>query len=119
MPEYSSRIDAVIYGACKGWDADDLFELAVAALDQWVDPQDHKALAVIKQVEALKDGGEDEDICGLCGEPGADKMPHPEHWPGEEVADTELVHAECEQAECARAHTALTQQQREDFLRTI
>jgi hypothetical protein len=24
---------------------------------------------------------ENEDICGLCGEPGADKFAHPVHWP--------------------------------------
>lgn len=45
-----------------------------------------------------------DDICGLCGEPGADKIPHPEHWPGEQIPDTELVHSECEKEECGRAH---------------
>lgn len=60
-----------------------------------------------------------EDICGLCGLPGADKMPHPCYWPGERVPESELVHVECEQAECGRAHAALTDKQREDFLRTI
>lgn len=59
------------------------------------------------------------DICGFCGEGGADKMPHPVHWPGEESAGTELVHAECEREECARAHSALSQRQRDDFLRSI
>lgn len=44
-----------------------------------------------------------DDICGLCGEPGADKYKHPCHWPGEQNPDGEFVHAECEQAECARA----------------
>lgn len=60
--------------------------------------------------------GED-DICGLCGETGADKMPHPIHWPGERVPETDIVHAECEQEECRRAHAALNTQQRERFLR--
>jgi hypothetical protein len=26
---------------------------------------------------------EGEDICGLCGKPGADKYKHPVRWPGE------------------------------------
>lgn len=45
-----------------------------------------------------------EDICGLCGMPGADKIPHPIRWPGELRPDTDLVHAECENEECSRAH---------------
>ncbi len=77
------------------------------------------------EVEALEDvlskatKDEDEDICGFCGEPGADKMPHPVRWPGEESAGTELVHIECEREECRRAHAALTDRQGEDFLRSI
>jgi hypothetical protein len=39
---------------------------------------------------------DDQDICGLCGLPGADKFAHPMHWPGETVPDGELVHSECE-----------------------
>ncbi len=65
-------------------------------------------------------GGEsDEDTCGLCGEPGADKIPHPNYWPGEQRPDTEFVHAECEQAEQARAHAALSQEERESILRNL
>ena len=60
-----------------------------------------------------------DDICGLCGQPGADKYAHPIHWPGERVPDGPLVHADCEALECQRAHAALTPQQREAFLRTI
>ena len=60
---------------------------------------------------------DDEDICGLCGEPGADKIAHPVHWPGEQVPDGELVHQACEDEECRRAHAALTDRQREQFLR--
>ena len=60
---------------------------------------------------------QDEDICGLCGEPGADKFPHPQHWPGEAIPDQPFVHAVCEQAECKRAHSLLTDKQREAFLR--
>lgn len=59
----------------------------------------------------------DENICGFCGLPGADKIPHPIRWPGENSADTELVHAECEQAECDRAHSMLTDAQRKSFLK--
>ena len=61
----------------------------------------------------------DEDICGLCGEPGADKFAHPIHWPGEQVSDGPLVHRECEEEECRRAHAALSEQQRSSFLRSI
>jgi len=46
---------------------------------------------------------EDEDICGLCGLPGADKIPNQEHWPAERVPDRPFVHAECERAECEMA----------------
>ena len=60
-----------------------------------------------------------DDICGFCGLPDADKMPHPMHWPGEESAGTRLVHAECEDEECKRAHSLLTDKQRADYLRTI
>jgi hypothetical protein len=60
-----------------------------------------------------------EDICGLCGQPGADKFAHPCHWPGEQVPDGPLVHADCESEECRRAHAALTDKQRRDFLGTI
>jgi len=59
---------------------------------------------------------ESEDICGFCGQPGADKFPHPVLWPGEQSAGTPLVHAECEDAECKRVHAALTDRERKDFL---
>ncbi len=62
---------------------------------------------------------ESEDICGFCGLPGADKIPHPIRWPGEQRAGTELVHAECESEECGRAHAQLSDSQRQDFLRTL
>lgn len=65
----------------------------------------------------------DDDICGICGEHGADKMAIWTgggcYWPGEFVPDTKLVHADCERQEQARAFNALTQKQREDFLRSI
>ena len=63
--------------------------------------------------------GSQEDICGFCGEPGADKFPHPVRWPGEESAGTELVHAECESDECCRAHAALSDDDRRRFLEML
>jgi len=60
-----------------------------------------------------------EDICGLCGKPGADKYAHPIHWPGEQVPDGPLVHAACENEECRRAHSLLSDKQQADFLRWI
>ena len=60
---------------------------------------------------------DDDDICGLCGLPGADKIPHPIRWPGEQIPDTNLVHAKCEDEECRRAHSLLSDKQRKDFLK--
>lgn len=62
---------------------------------------------------------DEQDICGLCGQPGADKIAHPMLWPGERRSDTGFVHASCEQDECGRAHASLNDKQREQFLRTI
>jgi len=62
---------------------------------------------------------DDTYICGLCGLPGADKIAHPVHWPGEQIPTGQFVHATCEQEECKRAHAELTQTQRENFLRII
>lgn len=61
----------------------------------------------------------DDDVCGFCGQTGADKVPHPVRWPGEDTAGTPYVHAECEDAECRRAHALLTDRQREQFLRWV
>lgn len=60
---------------------------------------------------------EDDDICGLCGLPGADKIPHPIHWPDERVPSTGLVHADCEAEECARASALCQGAARDEFLR--
>ena len=65
------------------------------------------------------DGEEEDDICGLCGEPGADKIPHPCYWPGEQRPDTPLVHAECEHEECRRAHSLLSERQIRDVLDAV
>lgn len=61
----------------------------------------------------------DQDICGFCNQPGADKIPHPVHWPGEESAGSEFVHASCEDEETQRAHSLLSDKQRERFLRSL
>lgn len=58
----------------------------------------------------------EEDICGLCGRPGANKVAHPIHWPGELVPDGRYVHDTCEEEECRRAHALLSDAQRADFL---
>lgn len=62
---------------------------------------------------------ENDDICGLCGQPGADKVKHPEHWPGEENPPGNYVHEACEIAECRRAFLALTPAERAQFLKTL
>jgi len=64
-----------------------------------------------------------DDICGLCGKPGADKMAlwtgGGIYWPGEEIPETEVVHAECERNETARAHALLTQKQCDAVIREV
>lgn len=62
---------------------------------------------------------ETDDICGLCGESGADKVVYPVHWPGERIPDGPFVHAECESEECRRAHAELSDEQRRAFLETL
>lgn len=59
------------------------------------------------------------DVCGFCNLPGADKIPHPVRWPGEQAPGSEYVHRECEEEECQRAHATLTDKEREQFLRTV
>jgi len=61
----------------------------------------------------------DEDICGFCGQPGADKVPHPMRWPGECSAGTPYVHASCEDEECGRAHRQLSDMERKSVLRSL
>jgi len=60
---------------------------------------------------------EDDDICGFCGKPGADKLPHPIRWPDEQSAGTPFVHAACEERECARASALCQGKARDEFLR--
>lgn len=62
---------------------------------------------------------ESDDICGLCGQLGADKIPQPHYWPGEQRPGSEYVHAECENQESARAHAALSPAEIEYVLRDI
>lgn len=59
------------------------------------------------------------DICGFCGQPGADKIPHPIRWPNEACAGTTYVHSACEDEECRRAHNQLSDKERADFIRSI
>ncbi len=59
---------------------------------------------------------EDEDICGLCGFPGADKIPHPIRWPDEQNPGTPYVHSKCEREECARASNLCKGEARRKFL---
>jgi len=67
----------------------------------------------------MSDGTDEGKRCGFCGQPGADKIPHPIRWPGEDSAGTEYVHATCEDEECGRAHAELNDQQRANFLRWL
>ena len=61
----------------------------------------------------------DEPTCGFCGLPGCDKVPHPVRWPGEESPGSKYVHAVCEDTECRRAHAALSDRERAEFLRGL
>ena len=107
---YNSHILNVDWTDCKGEE----YERQIKPLNRYhIYDAENKVWSVIDEVD------EAVDICGLCGLPGADKMASPNHWPGERVPDSELVHAECEEAECGRAHAALSDKQRQDFLRTI
>lgn len=60
-----------------------------------------------------------QQICGFCGLPDANKFPHPVRWPGEESAGSKLVHDTCEDLECRRAHALLSDREREEFLRCL
>ncbi len=59
---------------------------------------------------------DNEDVCGLCGLPGADKIPHPIRWPDEQNPGTPYVHAECEREECAMASNLCKGEARRKFL---
>jgi len=66
---------------------------------------------------------ENNDICGICGDSGADKVAlwvgGGVYWPGEYVPETEFVHQSCEQAETQRAFNQLSQSQKDSFLNQI
>lgn len=85
----------------------------------------HDPMERLRQAFLAKPEPEPEpDICAICGQPGADKIPHPEHWPGEFTpSSNDLVHAECESEECARAHREFMGRVGEkgvrDFLRSV
>lgn len=71
----------------------------------------------------FSENAEPEDICGICGQPGADKMAMHTgggiYWPGEFVPEGDMVHSVCEKEETRRAHSQLSQTQRYAFLRSI
>jgi len=88
-----------------------------SAVHRWIDDAlNGKSAFIDRDFSAPID---EENICGLCGDPGADKIAHPTYWPGERRPDGEMVHAECEQSECGRAHAALSDAERKSFLRSI
>lgn len=64
-----------------------------------------------------------DDICGYCGEAGADKYAAPRQWPGERYPDSLLVHSLCEHDECERAFKAFRERVGQDgvdrYLREI
>lgn len=76
-----------------------------------------------EEVVEVNDDEDDSDICGLCGEPGADKMAAHTGggvlWPGETAPDTDFVHQSCEQEEQRRAHALLSDSERGDILSWI
>ena len=78
-----------------------------------------EAVSIWNRRTSIRINEEDIDICGFCGESGADKIPHPIRWPGEQAPGTQLVHATCEDEECRRAHSLLSDKQRRDFLETL
>jgi len=61
----------------------------------------------------------DDNVCGLCGLSGADKIPHPVNWPNELIPTTQYVHAACEDRAAFHAMLARTEKERDDFLRTL
>jgi hypothetical protein len=60
-----------------------------------------------------------EGICGLCGKPGAAKIPHPNYWPGERKPTTKVVHSKCEFDASKEAYDHLTEYERNQFLREL
>ena len=78
----------------------------------------HKKIGIKTGKKGIK-MEDDEDICGLCNKPGADKYAHPIHWPGERIPNGVFVHSFCEDEEFRRAHGALSDEQRRQFLRSL
>ncbi len=61
----------------------------------------------------------DRTICGLCGQDGAEKKAAANHWPGEQIPDKPMVHSKCEWDEAFRAHEALSEYERDEYLRSL
>lgn len=57
---------------------------------------------------------DDGDFCGFCGKWGTDKTPGRLKYEGQKSAGTLTVHAECEEAEEARASSAFWKRAREE-----
>lgn len=98
---YLDKIEAVDHGIALGTNEEESWNRTKESLSPFT---------MIELCESWLRHNDDpeEGICGLCGLPGADKIPHTSYWPGERRPETDLVHADCEQAECARAHAALS-----------
>lgn len=63
---------------------------------------------------------ENSDICGLCGEPEADKIAQSSgYWPDQKRPDGKYVHSSCEMEEQRRAWNALSQNQRDAVLKRL
>lgn len=74
----------------------------------WMEFQTN-ALAALDRLAAAAQGRQHADICGLCGNQGADKLPQMTYWPGERIPNKgRLVHKKCEDEERNRAFDALT-----------
>lgn len=86
---------------------------------RYEDMEKHFRETVRRTLEEYPPAAPEDDVCGLCGKLGPDKRAHPVHCPGERIPRGPFVHAECEDAECARAMAALTADQRKAFLDTL
>jgi ssDNA-binding Zn-finger/Zn-ribbon topoisomerase 1 len=79
-------------------------------------------LSVRRCVRCRKEAADETEaeVCGLCEGPDPCKMAKwtggGVYWPGERRPEGRLVHQECEEEECRRAHAELTQDQRDEVL---
>ena len=86
----------------------------------WKDVNDWaNSIVTAPALTALVIGDDSEDVCGLCGETGANKVPHPMYWPGEQRPGSQYVHMGCEREESNRAFKLLTPEQINKTLEAI